>query len=985
MPPLTLKQSRRLITLLMMLASIGFATLMIASKSDARKPLEPRINSGIQTPSPTPPPIVFKLRGDACNEQIGGVNGGEVCTSPQVAVNAGLNITKEELPSRSASLTATILPTETSNSLQVQMQSASQYPHAYGPAFQASAKTHLTVEVYVRDSPSAVYTIMVKGSSAHNEFIRPPVSCAFGSCGEGAVGSATQMPEFTLYGTASQLGSPGTTFTEFPGATYTLAYKRNPNDWDYVASAITGANGWDEDVGLFADSSLSLNIYATTTCATQIELICRPAPPTRLPCLAHLAKHCYFLISFTDGKKLTVSAFPDPSFLPPSFGDLTPTLDGDPLTPPNGCISDDSDIEKSYCRDLMPPDSCDAYKKLLQAILRGPEGTYSLSINNSNTWIQRRLRELNLNDSLPPSAPSDETTFRNQRNRILSKLVNECIPGLDNRTYEDMIQNWFPLFPVPFPGTAKTGFASNLYHHDSRPSDLPLEVTAIVLPNSFPANQKGLVSIRLKNISTSPVVIPSIGARSQDKYISLEVMHESGGSIVFLNPAFAARALGEAGGTIRLYPGQVISFNSTVNEFGSGFWGYGNPGVASSLQKFTGTFFVRAKFTVDDSNIPSSGELGDLFRGTVLSAPVTILVNAPTSAPATVSGQITTGAGQPLGGVVVDLSGPRSARTITSANGNYRFTSIDPGAIYSVTPSLANFTFSPHNRSFLLVANMTDAAFTGQADQIQTANPLETAEYFVRQQYLDFLNREPDQGGLDYWAGQITQCGADAACIRQRRIGVANAFFFEQEFQKTGAFVYRLYKEAYGDTVPNHGYRPSYTQFSSDRARINAAAAQLAQSLQDLANDFAGRPEFVAKYPASLTAPQFVDAVLTTIQTGSGVSLQSQRDALISECNAGGRGRVLYRLADDNTQNPIGNRDFLDSEYNRAFVLTEYFGYLKRNPDQGGYDFWLNIVNSFPLRDLRGQNSMVCAFITSQEYQQRFSSIVPRSNLECGP
>jgi hypothetical protein len=555
MPSLTMKQSPCLITVLMMLACVGFGTLMIAPRSEARKPIEPRINSWVQTPSPTPPPIIFKLRGDACVEAAAGVNGGEICTSPQIALNAGLSVTKEELPSRSASLFATVIPTETSNSLQVQMQSASQYPHAYGPAFQASAKTHLTVEVYVKDTPSAVYTIMVKGSSAHNEFIRPPVSCAFGSCGEGAVGIATQMPELTLYGTASQLGSPGTTFPEFPGATYTLAYKRNPNDWDYVASAITGANGWDEDVGLFAESSLSLNIYATTTCATQIELICRPAFFTRLPCPAHPAKHCYFLISFAHGKKLTVSAFPDPSFRYPFFGDLTPTLDGDPLTPPNGCISDDSDIEKSYCRDLMAPDSCDAYKKLLQAILRGPEGQYRLSTNNSNTWIQRRLGELNLNNSLPPSAPSDEATFRNQRDRILSKLVNECIPGLENRTYQDMIQNWFPLFPVPFPGTAQTGFASNQYHHDSRPSDSPLEVSAIVLPNSFPANQKGLVSIKLKNISTSPVVIPSINVGSQDKYLSLEVIHESGRSIMFLNPALAERALGEAGGNDTLISG----------------------------------------------------------------------------------------------------------------------------------------------------------------------------------------------------------------------------------------------------------------------------------------------------------------------------------------------------------------------------------------------------------------------------------------------
>jgi hypothetical protein len=364
---------------------------------------------------------------------------------------------------------------------------------------------------------------------------------------------------------------------------------------------------------------------------------------------------------------------------------------------------------------------------------------------------------------------------------------------------------------------------------------------------------------------------------------------------------------------------------------------------------------------------------------------------APTAAPATISGQVTTGAGLALGGVVVELSGARSARTITDANGNYRFANVDAGGFYSATPSLVNFTFSPSSRSFSLVANKTDAVFTAVADQNESANPLKTTEYFVRQQYLDFLNREPDQAGLDYWAAQIRQCGTDAGCIRRRRIAVSNAFFFEPEFQKTGAFVYRLYKEAYGDSVANHGYRPAYAQFVSDRARVNPNVAQLAQSLQDLANDFAQRPEFTAKYPADLTAPQFVDAVLETMQKGSGANLQSQREALISEFNlgaassGGGRGRVLYRLADDNEQSPINNHDFLNAEYNRAFVLTEYFGYLKRDPDQGGYDFWLDIVNRFPLRDLRGQNSMVCAFVTSAEYQQRFSSITSRSNGECAP
>lgn len=93
---------------------------------------------------------------------------------------------------------------------------------------------------------------------------------------------------------------------------------------------------------------------------------------------------------------------------------------------------------------------------------------------------------------------------------------------------------------------------------------------------------------------------------------------------------------------------------------------------------------------------------------------------------------------------------------------------------------------------------------------------------------------------------------------------------------------------------------------------------------------------------------------------------------------------MLYRLADDNvSSNPINNRAYIDAEYNRAFVATQYFGYLRRNADIGGFLFWLNQVNRFALRDLAIQHAMACSFITSIEYQQRFSSIVTHTNQEC--
>jgi hypothetical protein len=139
----------------------------------------------------------------------------------------------------------------------------------------------------------------------------------------------------------------------------------------------------------------------------------------------------------------------------------------------------------------------------------------------------------------------------------------------------------------------------------------------------------------------------------------------------------------------------------------------------------------------------------------------------------------------------------------------------------------------------------------------------------------------------------------------------------------------------------------------------------------------------MTKYPSGLMLPQFVDAVLMTIQNDIGVNLNSQRNALIG---LGSRGAVMYRLANDDLGGPnggINNQMFIDAEYNRSFVVTQYFGYLRRDGDIGGITFWLAQVNSAPLRDPSKQQAMVCSFLTSIEYQARFGPIAPRTNAEC--
>jgi len=189
----------------------------------------------------------------------------------------------------------------------------------------------------------------------------------------------------------------------------------------------------------------------------------------------------------------------------------------------------------------------------------------------------------------------------------------------------------------------------------------------------------------------------------------------------------------------------------------------------------------------------------------------------------------------------------------------------------------------------------------------------------------------------------------------------------------------------------------SYDTFVHDRARV-VGGSDLAASQLALASAFVLRPEFLTKYPASPDGPTFVDAVLATIKNDTGADLASQRTALIAHFNSGGRALVMFHLANDYWNkcgstapscvpagygSAVDNRLFIDAEYNRAFVITQYFGYLQRDPDIGGFIFWLGQVNSGPLRDVGKQHAMVCSFITSQEYQFRFSPVATHSNSEC--
>ena len=260
-------------------------------------------------------------------------------------------------------------------------------------------------------------------------------------------------------------------------------------------------------------------------------------------------------------------------------------------------------------------------------------------------------------------------------------------------------------------------------------------------------------------------------------------------------------------------------------------------------------------------------------------------------------------------------------------------------------------------------------------------NPLDEAQFFVRQQYLDFLNREPDAAGLAFWTNEIVACGGDVRCIDAKRINVSAAYFLSIEFQQTGYLVYRFYKVAYGN-LPGAPVPIRLSEFLPDTKEIGLGVIvnqtgweqMLEQNKQAFAAEFVQRSRFTSAYPTSMTPAEFVD----TLFTNAGVTPSaSDRTAAINEfafapttIDVAARARALRRVAENST--------LAQQEFNRAFVLMQYFGYLRRNPndppeptlDYQGYNFWLNKLNSFSGNFQNAE--MVKAFIHSDEYRYRF-------------
>ncbi|HEV3467954.1 MAG TPA: carboxypeptidase regulatory-like domain-containing protein [Pyrinomonadaceae bacterium] len=337
-----------------------------------------------------------------------------------------------------------------------------------------------------------------------------------------------------------------------------------------------------------------------------------------------------------------------------------------------------------------------------------------------------------------------------------------------------------------------------------------------------------------------------------------------------------------------------------------------------------------------------------------------------------IRGRVVDGAGNPVAGVRVALTGSQRAAAETDALGRFTFNFVSTAGTHTVTPARTGLSFTPASRTFAAPTWNQSATFVTSA----AANASAATGFFVRQHYNDFLGREPDAAGLSFWSREIEACGADAACRTIKRTNVSAAFYLSIEFQETGYLVYRAHKAAFGD-LASKPVPVTFERLMTDTQRIGrhvvVGVGDWQQRLEENKRAFfAGlvqRPEFLARFPAGTGAADFVRGLNANaggvLTAGEVAALTAQ---LSADNTAAGRARAVRQVAE--------NAELTRREFRKAFVLMEFFGYLRRNPDSApdrnfnGFFFWLGKLNEHDGNFISAE--MVRSFIESIEYRARF-------------
>jgi hypothetical protein len=259
------------------------------------------------------------------------------------------------------------------------------------------------------------------------------------------------------------------------------------------------------------------------------------------------------------------------------------------------------------------------------------------------------------------------------------------------------------------------------------------------------------------------------------------------------------------------------------------------------------------------------------------------------------------------------------------------------------------FTISLRHPSGMTLGPPASATVTiNDNETVNGPNPIDQTAFFVRQHYIDFLGREPDPAGFLGWQNVINNCSpGDTTCDR---VHVSGAFYQSPEFQQRGYFVYRFYPVSFGR-------KPDYAEFIPDLARVSGFLSdqQLEAAKVAFVDDFMARPSFANLYPDTLTPMAYVDALIQT----AGVTLPNRVDLIQAlEMGTKTRAQVLREIAE--------SPQVTVKYFNQAFVVMQYFGYLRRDPD-ALYLIWIQELDA-----TGNARNMINGFVNSPEYRFRF-------------
>jgi uncharacterized delta-60 repeat protein len=216
-------------------------------------------------------------------------------------------------------------------------------------------------------------------------------------------------------------------------------------------------------------------------------------------------------------------------------------------------------------------------------------------------------------------------------------------------------------------------------------------------------------------------------------------------------------------------------------------------------------------------------------------------------------------------------------------------------------------------------------------------NALEDDREFARQQYRDFLAREGDPLGVQYWRDRTLATSRDV---------VIEEFLRSPEFEGRIAPVMRLYL-AYFLRVPDYAGLQFWVDFSRT------------ESLEGISDAFAASPEFAARY-GSATDEEFVALVYQNVLGRAPDT--AGRDFWVGQLASGARtrGQVMVAFSE--------SAEFIESSRSEVLVAMLYAGMLRREPDAAGFEFWTGYIDSG-----ESPNLLIRNFRESSEYEERFA------------